>query len=748
MQTLKAFLTGLRGDGLLSLLAGHYAWPGRPDLLGIDSAAHLADVLEELGPGAADAHIFINDIAASATCSGAWCAAGTDAPERLTPLASEGLGPWIADCLPSVERAAVSRDDSWREHARALARFLMALPDTGAVHPLIASLQEPLGYDQPDGWLEDVETLVYLSSKPDFRPLLLSYETGRRLPKVLFERTITNAASRTLHRVMKSGLHTNLRVSADGAARESYWVEDEAGHRIELRSETRHPGGVRASNKCSAILSQLFFHSCRALKKLSGAEASLSVFYIIPSYDRTRLRDGAKAFFEIYKEIDHWFSVDQINLASAFYTHPERSEMLCEVYSLRRGSPRPRLTTHHLTTAGRGGRDTTSAAPARIYADHNATTPLDLRVLEKMMPFLTHGFGNASSAHSYGWEAELAVAEARQQVAALINAEPDEIYFTSGATEANNWFLKQSAKREGVRFVSSALEHKAVLESLEEIRRGGVGVEYLPFDQAGRIDLAALGAGASRPATVVTLMAVNNEVHTVLDVEATGEVCGRAGAVFHTDAAQALGRVPIDVRRMGVHAMSMSAHKLYGPKGVGALFVDERLRQTLLPLMSGGGQERGMRSGTLAVSLIVGFGEACAIAKEQMETDARKLYALSELLLSRLKSGGVDYRVVGPAEVRERQPGSLSLMIAGLEAAKLSELLPEVGLSRGSACSSLESRNHTLKVLGLSPGEESSVIRVSFGRSNDAAEVLHIADRIAEVISGSRLYGGRGVLNA
>jgi cysteine desulfurase len=753
MQTLKAFLTGLRGEGSLSLLAGHYAWPGRPDSLGIDSAAHLADVLEELEPAAVDAHIFIDDIAASTMCSEAWCGAGAGAPLRLTPLSGEGLEPWVASCLPAVESLAIDRGDSWREQARLLAQFLSTLPDAEARHPLIASLQEPARYDRLAGWLEDVETLVYISSKPAFRPLFLSYETGRRLPKVLFERTITNAASRMLHRVLKSGVGTNLRVSADDSGGELYWVQDEGGNRIELRNEAHHLDGVRASNKCSAILSQLFFYASRALKKVSTPGSSLSVFYIIPSYDRARLRDGMKSFFEIYSEFEHWFGVRRIDLASAFYTYPDRSEMLCEVYSLRPGASRPVLSTHRILTKAVRGRRGSPAASARIggreriYADHNATTPLDPRVLQKMMPFLTDEFGNASSAHSYGWEAELAVAEARQQVAALINAEPDEIFFTSGATESNNWFLKQSAKRPGARFVSSALEHKAVLESLDDIRRGGAGVEYLPFDRAGRVDLAAVGARAQSPGAVVTLMAVNNEVHSLLDLDAVGGLCRRADAVFHTDAAQALGKVPIDVRRKGIDAMSMSAHKIYGPKGVGALFVSGRIRKTVAPFMSGGGQEHGMRSGTLATSLIVGFGEACAIAEEQMESEARRLYGLSELLLSRLESEGVSYRVIGPGDVRERQPGSLSLSIARLNAEKLSELIPEVALSRGSACNSLESRNHVLKALGLGSGEESSVVRLSFGRFNDASQVLYIADRITEVVSGSRHHIGRTVLS-
>ena len=713
----------------------------------------LADLLEELEPETVGAHVFIDDIAASTMCSDAWCGVGADGPRRLTPLAGKGLGQWVADCLPAVESLAIDPHDSWREHAGRLAQFLTTPPDSETRHPLLDSLREPMRYERLEGWLEDVETLVYISSKPAFRPLLLSYETGRRLPKVLFERTITNAASRMLHKVLKSGVRTNLHVSADDSGRESYWVQGAGGGRIELRNETRQLDGFRANNKCSAILSQLFFHACKALKNISTPRPSLSVFYIIPSYDRARLRDGIKSFFEIYSEFEHWFGVSQINLAYAFYTRPDRSEMLCEVYSLRPGSSGPRFSTHGiLTSPARALRGSPADAPRagggkRIYADHNATTPLDPRVLRKMMPFLTDEFGNASSAHSYGWGAELAVAEARQQVASLINAEPDEIFFTSGATESNNWFLKQSAKLDGVRFVSSALEHKAVLETLEEVRRGGAGVEYLPFDHTGRIDLSATEPGALGPGSVVTLMAVNNEIHGVLDLDAAGELCRRAGAVLHTDAAQALGKIPIDVRRMGIDAMSMSAHKLYGPKGVGALFVAERVRKTLKPFMSGGGQEHGMRAGTLATALIVGFGEACAIAKEQMESESRRLYGLSESLLSRLKAEGVGYRLVGPGEVRQRQPGSLSLSIAGLNAAKLSELLPEVALSRGSACNSLESRNHVLKALGLNSGEESGVIRLSFGRFNDASEVLFIADRIAEVVSGSTLYGGRAVLS-
>lgn len=736
---------------MLSLLGGHYAWPGHPDSFGVDSAIHLADALQESEPATVDAHIFIDDIAASAMCSAARCENGTTARQRFTPRPVGGLEPWLSEHLPAVERTTVSRHSSWPEQAHTLAQFLGTLDRAGDFAAIKNRLQAPHNYDGLKSWLADLETLLYLTAKPCFRPLLLNYETGRSLPPVLFERTITNGASRMLHRMQKSTLRTNLRISDDDAGRRLYWVEDESGNRIELRSETTNGWGMQASNKCSAILSQLFFHACRTLNNVLTPRPSLSVFYLIPSYDRERLRDGVKAFFEIYKEPAHWLGVHQISLAYAFYTYPDRSEMYGEVYSLEPESGSLRTSTHRILTTpsrrlratpvpGAGGR-----GRERIYVDHNATTPLDQRVLQKMMPFMTEAFGNASSAHSFGWEAELAVAEARRQVAELIHAEPDEIFFTSGATESNNWFLKQWTQRESVKLITSALEHKAVLEPVEYLRRNNVAVTYLPFDLSGQIELEAIESDALPPGTIITLMAVNNEIHNLLDLTALGALSDKLGAVFHTDAAQALGKVPLDVRRMGIHAMSMSGHKIYGPKGIGALFVAKRLQRRLSPLLSGGGQERGLRSGTLAAGLIIGFGEACAIAGAQMETEAQRLYGLSELFLDRLKARGMDYRLIGNPHVRQRQPGSLSVMIPGLEASKLSELLPEIALSRGSACNSMEASNHVWKALKLTPDEEGSIVRLSFGRDNNNSQALYIADRMAEVLT-NRKQRAEGVL--
>ncbi len=753
MQTLIEFLTNLRGDGLLSLLAGHYGWPGCPDPFGIDSADHMADVLQELEPGTVDAHIFIDDIAASSMCSVARCGTETTEREKLNSFKDSGLEPWVSNHLPAVERAAISKLSSWLEQAHHLDQFLGTLKQAPDAPPVISKLQGPNRYDGIKSWLADVEVLLYLTTKPSFRPLLLSYETGRKLPRVLFERTITNGASRMLHRMRKSETRTNLRASTDDDGRRVYWVPDERGNRIELRNEIMQGGRMQASNKCSAILSQLFFHACRTLNGLVTSPTSLSVFYMIPSYDRERLRDGIKAFFEIYQEFEPWFGVRKISLAFAFYTHPDRSEMCSETYSVEPKSTHLSVVTRRILTpasrrfhtpvSGLGNR-----VRKRIYVDHNATTPLDPRVLKKMMPFMTEAFGNASSTHSFGWEAELAITEARQQVAELINAEPDEIFFTSGATESNNWFLKQWANQDSVKIITSALEHKAVLEPLEYLQQNNVAVAYLPFDHSGQIDLEAIEPDILRPDTIITLMAVNNEIHSLLDLTVLGELSNKMGAIFHTDAAQALGKVPIDVRRMFVQAMSLSAHKIYGPKGIGALFVTKTLQKRLAPLLLGGGQEQGLRSGTLATSLIVGFGEACAIAKEQMEPEAERLYGLSELFLSRLSSQGVSYRLIGPHHVRQRQPGSLSMTIGGLEASKLSELLPEIALSRGSACNSLQSRSHVLKAMNLSPDEESSTLRLSFGRYNDAAQALYIADRIADVLTIPKLRTERVMLSA
>jgi cysteine desulfurase len=748
MQTLTEFLTSLRGDGLLSLLAGHYTWPGRPDAFGIDSSVHMADALEQLDRDAVNAHIFVDDIAASALCSVAHSNKSTAVQQKWNVLEGNGCGLWISKLLPTIEKAVISQNNSWLDQADQLVEFLETLNPEETLPSEILRLRFPREYDGLASWLADVELLVYHTAKSSFRPLLLAHETRKKLPQVLFERTMTNGASRMLHKIRNGRFDTNLQTSIEDDSRVVYWVQNQNHDRIELRDEIMQAGGLRANNKCSAILSHLFFYACKTLTKKIASRKSLSVFYIIPSYDRERLRDGVKAFFELYGNVDAWFGVSEVNLAFAFYTLPDRSELCCEVHS-GGGQKAINVATHRISTpASRRFRTTLGLDPGsngreRIYVDHNATTPLDSRVLQKMMPFLTGAFGNAASAHSFGWEAELAIAEARQQIAELIGAETDEIFFTSGTTESNNWFLKQLVQWESVRLISSAIEHKAILEPLDHLRQNKIDVTYVPFDNSGEIDLEAVRSASQQPNTVITLMAVNNEIHSILDLNSVGALSNEVGAIFHTDAAQALGRVPLNVKQMGIHAMSMSAHKIYGPKGIGALFVTRVLQKKLLPLLLGGGQERGLRSGTYATSLIVGFGEACAIAKVQMSSEAERLFALADFFISRLHSHGVTFRLIGPRSVRQRQPGSLLLTVDGLEANKLSELLPEIALSRGSACSSLAGRSHVLKAMNIKPEAERSSFRLSFGRNNVSSHALYVADRIADVLALPKLTADR-----
>ena len=363
----------------------------------------------------------------------------------------------------------------------------------------------------------------------------------------------------------------------------------------------------------------------------------------------------------------------------------------------------------------------------RVYLDNQATTPCDPRVVAVMLPFFTERFGNAHSAeHAMGHDAENAVEIARAQVAALIGAEPREVVFTSGATEANNIAIKGAARyaasqgSERRRVVTVATEHKCVLESVSDLRAEGFDPVVLPVGPDGLLAPATLQAALAEPTVLVSVMAANNETGVLQDLPRLAAIAHAAGALFHTDAAQALGKVAFDVA--GIDLASFSAHKVYGPKGVGALYVRRRPRARLQPLFSGGGQERGLRSGTLPTPLLVGFGEACRIAGLEMDAEAARLVALRDRLLAGLTEQLPGLRVNG--SMPHRLPGNLNITLPHTDALAAMRAAPDLCVSTGSACSSAEvAPSYVLSAMGLSPAAAARTLRLGLGRFTSRADV-------------------------
>ncbi len=360
-----------------------------------------------------------------------------------------------------------------------------------------------------------------------------------------------------------------------------------------------------------------------------------------------------------------------------------------------------------------------------IYLDYSATTPVDPRVAEKMIPFLVEKFGNpASRSHSYGWEAEAAVEEAREQVAALVNADPKEIVWTSGATESNNLAIKGAANfyaGKGKHIITVKTEHKAVLDTVREMERQGFSATYLDVQENGLIDLEVLKA-AIRPDTVlVSVMFVNNEIGVVQPIAEIGEICREKGIIFHVDAAQATGKVDIDLDKLKVDLMSFSAHKTYGPKGIGALYIRRKPRVSLEAQMHGGGHERGFRSGTLATHQIVGMGEAFRLAKEEMVEENKRIAALRDKLLKGLSDMEAVY-VNGDLE--HRVAHNLNMSFAYVEGESLLMAIKDVAVSSGSACTSASLEpSYVLRALGREDELAHSSIRFSIGRFTTEEEV-------------------------
>lgn len=377
-----------------------------------------------------------------------------------------------------------------------------------------------------------------------------------------------------------------------------------------------------------------------------------------------------------------------------------------------------------------------------IYLDYSATTPVDPRVADKMVACLTAegNFGNpASRSHQFGWRAEAVVEDARQQVAALINADPREIVWTSGATESDNLAIKGCAhfnQRKGKHLITSRIEHKAVLDTCRQLEREGFEVTYLEPDSEGLIQPAAVANAIREDTTLVSLMHVNNEIGTVTDIAAIGEICRERGVFFHVDAAQSAGKLPIDLATMKVDLMSFSAHKIYGPKGVGALYVRRKPRVRLEAQMHGGGHERGMRSGTLATHQIVGMGEAFRIAAEQMEVDNARVLALRNRLWEGLKS--VEQAHIN-GSLTQRVGGNLNVSFAFVEGESLIMALKDLAVSSGSACTSASLEpSYVLRALGLEDELAHSSIRFSIGRFTTEEEVDYTIEKVVSAVGKLR----------
>jgi len=377
-----------------------------------------------------------------------------------------------------------------------------------------------------------------------------------------------------------------------------------------------------------------------------------------------------------------------------------------------------------------------------IYFDYSATTPVDKRVAEKMMQYMTNDghFGNpASRSHKFGWQAEEAVDIARNQIAELINADPREIVFTSGATESNNLAIKGAANfynKKGKHIITSKTEHKAVLDTCRELERQGFEVTYLDPEENGLIDLNKLNDAMRDDTILVSIMQVNNEIGVIQDISEIGEMCRARKIVFHVDAAQSAGKINIDMQALKVDLLSISAHKMYGPKGIGALYVSRKPRIRLEAQTHGGGHERGMRSGTLATHQIVGMGEACRIAKEEMAQDEAHVTAMRDRLWAGVNSMEQVF-INGDAD--KRYPGNLNVSFNFVEGESLIMALKDLAVSSGSACTSASLEpSYVLRALGLNDEMAHSSIRFSFGRFTTEGEIDYAIDLIKNAIGHLR----------
>jgi cysteine desulfurase len=382
-----------------------------------------------------------------------------------------------------------------------------------------------------------------------------------------------------------------------------------------------------------------------------------------------------------------------------------------------------------------------------IYMDNHATTPVDPRVVEAMLPFFTQVFGNAASrSHRFGWEAEKAVEAARDQVGALIGASGKEMVWTSGATESDNLAIKGAAefnRDRGNHIITAVTEHKAVLDTCKRLEKDGFDVTYLPVESDGRVSAAAVRAAMTDKTTLVSIMLANNEIGTVNPVDEIGAVVKEKGAIFHIDAVQGVGKIPFDVNASRADLVSLSAHKMYGPKGIGALYVRRKPRVRITAQIDGGGHERGMRSGTLNVPAIVGFGKAAEIAKADMATEAARLLKLRERLRQGIQSQVGDTFVNGSLE--HRLPGNLNISFAYVEGEAMLMGLKDVAVSSGSACTSASLEpSYVLRALGVAEEMAHTSIRFGLGRFTTEEEVDYVikivADKVKKLRELSPLY--------
>ena len=377
-----------------------------------------------------------------------------------------------------------------------------------------------------------------------------------------------------------------------------------------------------------------------------------------------------------------------------------------------------------------------------IYLDNHATTQMDKRVLDAMLPYFTEYFGNAASRnHEFGWVAEQAVDKARKQIADLIGTTPREIIFTSGATESNNLAIKGVAEmyaEKGNHIITAATEHKAVLDTCKRLEKNGCRVTYLPLKGDGLIDLDMLKESFTDKTILVSIMYANNEIGVIQPIAEIGKMCRERGVLFHTDGVQAIGKVPVNVNTDNIDIMSITAHKLYGPKGVGALYVRRKgPRVQLVAQMDGGGHERNMRSGTLNVPGIVGLGEACAIAQREMPAEMVRLRYLRDRLKTKLEAGLDEVFINGSME--HRLPHNLNMSFLYVEGESLLMGINDVAVSSGSACTSATLEpSYVLKALGLGDDLAHSSIRFGIGRFNTEEEIDYVADRLIDVVSKLR----------
>ncbi|NTV27842.1 MAG: cysteine desulfurase NifS [Methanothrix sp.] len=372
----------------------------------------------------------------------------------------------------------------------------------------------------------------------------------------------------------------------------------------------------------------------------------------------------------------------------------------------------------------------------RIYMDHSATTPVDPLVLEAMLPYFSEKYGNASSLHSFGLEAKEALESAREKVAGLLGASPEEIIFTSGGTESDNLALKGIARRnqeKGKHIITTSVEHPAILETCRKLEKEGFEVTYLPVNNAGLVDLAALESAIRKDTILISVMHANNEVGTIQPLEEIGKIAKKRDIYLHTDAVQSLGKIPTDVNDMGVDLLSLSAHKLYGPKGVGALYIRKGTR--LESIIQGGGHERSLRSGTENVAGIVGMARAAELANQTMAKEAERLTRLRDRLAKLVLEAVPDAWINGT--MKRRLPGNLNFGFRYVEGESLLLFLDSMGIavSTGSACSSHKLEpSHVLRSLGLKPEECHGSLRVTLGRSNTEDDVDYVAKGIAKAV--------------